>query len=38
MIKKLILISIFCYFLFACGKKSDPNYQGNNLEIPSAID
>ena len=26
MIKKLILIFIFCTLLFACGKKGDPEY------------
>ena len=33
MIKKLILISIFCYFLFSCGKKGDPVYEGNDMPI-----
>ena len=27
MIKKLILISIFCILLFSCGKKGDPEYK-----------
>jgi len=27
MIKKLILISIFCTLLFSCGKKGDPEYK-----------
>ena len=27
MIKKLILISIFCSLLFSCGKKGDPEYK-----------
>lgn len=27
MIKKLILIFIFCTLLFACGKKGDPEYK-----------
>jgi len=34
MIKKLILISIFCTLLFSCGKKGDPEYKiskNNNL-------
>ena len=26
MIKKIILISIFCTLLFSCGKKADPEY------------
>jgi len=26
MIKKIILISIFCSLLFSCGKKADPEY------------
>ena len=35
MIKKLILISIFCILLFSCGKKADPKYKvdKNNLLI-----
>ena len=35
MIKKLILISIFCSLLFACGKKGDPEYKvdKNNILI-----
>ena len=34
MIKKLILISIFCTLLFSCGKKGDSEYKiskNNNL-------
>jgi hypothetical protein len=27
MIKKIILTSIFCILLFACGKKGDPEYK-----------
>ena len=27
MIKKLILISIFCSLLLSCGKKADPEYK-----------
>ena len=27
MIKKLILISVFCALLFSCGKKADPEYK-----------
>jgi len=34
MIKKLILISIFCSFLFSCGKKADPKYDGNEMVFP----
>ncbi len=26
MIKKILLISIFCSLLFSCGKKGDPEY------------
>ena len=35
MIKKLILISIFCILLFSCGKKEDPKYEAikNNIHI-----
>ena len=29
MIKKLILISIFCSLVFSCGKKEDPKYEVN---------
>jgi len=38
MIKKLILISIFCSILFSCGKKADPQYDGNKLVFPNSID
>ena len=27
MIKKIMLISIFCTLVFSCGKKSDPEYK-----------
>jgi len=27
MIKKIVLISIFCTLLFSCGKKADPEYK-----------
>ena len=35
MIKKLILISIFCILFFSCGKKGDPEYKAgkNNTLI-----
>ena len=33
MIKKLILISIFCTLLFSCGKKGDPKYEGNDIPV-----
>ena len=35
MIKKLILISIFCSLLISCGKKGDPEYKvgKNNVLI-----
>ena len=35
MMKKLILVSIFCTLLFSCGKKGDPEYKAskNNLVI-----
>ena len=35
MIKKLILVSIFCSLLFSCGKKGDPKYKvdKNNILI-----
>ena len=31
MLKKLIIISIFCLLLFSCGKKGDPKYEGNEM-------
>ena len=33
MIKKLILISVFCTLLFSCGKKGDPEYKANKNSI-----
>ena len=33
MIKKIILISIFCSLLMYCGKKADPEYQANKSDI-----
>jgi hypothetical protein len=35
MIKKIILISIFCILLSSCGKKGDPEYKvdKNNILI-----
>jgi|TARA_B100000795_G_C22732150_1_gene411814 hypothetical protein len=33
MIKKIILISIFCSLLLSCGKKGDPEYQANKNNI-----
>ena len=35
MIKKIILLSIFCCLLFSCGKKDDPKYKTmlNNVLI-----
>ena len=38
MIKKLILISIICSFLFSCGKKGDPQYEGNEIVFPNSVD
>ena len=38
MIKKLILISIFSSFLFSCGVKAPPEYEGNKMKFPEAID
>tara|TARA_B100000787_G_scaffold74847_1_gene55131 strand:+ start:205 stop:321 length:117 start_codon:yes stop_codon:yes gene_type:complete len=31
MIKKLIIISIFCILLFSCGRKAEPVYEGNDI-------
>ena len=33
MIKKLILVSIFCSLLFSCGKKGDPEYKESKNNI-----
>ena len=33
MIKKLILITIFCTLLFSCGKKEDPEYKANKNSV-----
>ena len=33
MIKKIILISIFCSLLFSCGKKADPEYKSKKNSI-----
>tara|TARA_B100000795_G_scaffold22241_1_gene14798 strand:+ start:1401 stop:1517 length:117 start_codon:yes stop_codon:yes gene_type:complete len=33
MIKKMILISVFCSLLFSCGKKGDPEYKVANSNI-----
>jgi len=38
MIKKLILISILCSFLFSCGKKADPQYEGNEMVFPKSTE
>jgi hypothetical protein len=33
MIKKIILISIFCSLLLSCGKKGDPKYEANKDKV-----
>jgi hypothetical protein len=33
MIKKIVLISIICCLLSACGKKADPEYKANKNDI-----
>jgi hypothetical protein len=33
MIKKLILISIFCSLVFSCGKKGDPVFKVNKNNV-----
>jgi len=38
MIKKFILICVFCSFLFSCGKKGDPQYGQNEMEFPESMD
>ena len=34
MIKKIILISIFCILLISCGKKGDPKFKVDKNNIP----
>ena len=31
MIKKLIVISVICILLFSCGRKAEPEYEGNDI-------
>ena len=38
MIKKSILIFMFCMLLFSCGKKGDPKYEGNDMIFPKSKD
>jgi predicted small lipoprotein YifL len=38
MIKSLIIISIFFTLLTSCGKKGDPQYEGNEMTFPKSID
>ena len=33
MIKKIILIFIFCYLFLSCGKKADPEYKANKNNV-----
>jgi len=33
MIKKLILIFVFCTLLFSCGKKADPKYKADENTV-----
>ena len=33
MIKKIMLISILFFFLFSCGKKSNPEFKNKNEKI-----
>ena len=33
MIKKIIIISIFCFLVFSCGKKAEPEYNSNANNI-----
>ena len=33
MIKKITIILIFCFFLFSCGKKGDPEYKESEKEL-----
>ena len=38
MIKKLILITIFCTLMLSCGKKGDPKSEGNEMAFPKSTD
>tara|TARA_B100000780_G_scaffold212360_1_gene152076 strand:- start:491 stop:607 length:117 start_codon:yes stop_codon:yes gene_type:complete len=38
MIKKLILVFIFCTLLVSCGRKGDPQYEGNEMVFPKSTD
>ena len=38
MIKKLILITIFCTLMLSCGKKGDPKFEGNEMAFPKSTD
>ena len=33
MIKKIILIAIFCSLILSCGKKTDPEYKASKYNI-----
>ena len=33
MTKKIIIILIFCFLLFSCGKKADPEYKARKVNI-----
>ena len=35
--KNILLFSVIFVFLFGCGKKSDPEYQGTKIEKKSII-
>ena len=37
MIKKLILISVICSFLFSCGKKGDPEFKDSKQKAEKII-
>ena len=38
MIKKLILITIFCTLMLSCGKKGEPKFEGNEMAFPKSTD
>jgi hypothetical protein len=33
MIRKIIFISVFCFLVLSCGKKSDPEFKDKNEKI-----
>ena len=38
MIKKMIIIIVFSFLLLSCGKKADPNYEGNEIILNCGLE